>query len=272
MASVLEHLSDGNAQVLVTTHSPYFVSGKGFHNVRMIRDSRADKCTKVSFASHNDLSAMLSGALGEESRSATTTMAAVEQIMQPSQNELFFTKAAIFVEGLEDVAYISTYMQLTGRWHNFRKFGCHFIVCDGKNRLSRPLAIAKLLGIPSFAIADGDTNCQQNERDNHRRDNQCILRICQVDGDPFPKATQWLNGVVLWTTCIKDEVKAEFGDDLWNAVADKVRNDHGLANVSPKNTIFIAGVLEELYGQKKLSKILDQLCDHILDYAAKYHE
>ena len=60
-------------------------------------------------------------------------------------------KHAFFVEGREDVAFISKHLQLTGKWKEFRRHGCHFVVAEGKQNLSRPLAISTTLKVPVFA-------------------------------------------------------------------------------------------------------------------------
>jgi len=43
LATVLQRLSAGNSQIIVSTHSPLFVSGEGFENVRSVRKNVADK-------------------------------------------------------------------------------------------------------------------------------------------------------------------------------------------------------------------------------------
>lgn len=90
MATILEALSIKNTQPIITTHSPYFISGKGFENVRMVRHESKSKASVVKQATLDQLANLLSGALGEAPRSSSAMMASVEQIMQPSQNELFF--------------------------------------------------------------------------------------------------------------------------------------------------------------------------------------
>jgi hypothetical protein len=52
----------------------------------------------------------------------------------------------VLVEGIEDVAYISTHLNLTGRWNEFRRHGYHFVIASGKQNLSRSLAIL-LMGL-----------------------------------------------------------------------------------------------------------------------------
>jgi len=50
-------------------------------------------------------------------------------------NEMFFSAVPVFVEGLEDVAYVSSYMTLLGLWDEFRSLGCHLIQVQGKSNL-----------------------------------------------------------------------------------------------------------------------------------------
>ena len=109
--------------------------------------------------------------MGESPSSPTSLMARIAQIMQPSQNELYFTRIAILVEGIEDIAFISTHLQLSNRWSQFREFGCHFVVGDGKTSLSRALAICKELDIPAFVVFDSDAHQKKaNDIKNNKRD------------------------------------------------------------------------------------------------------
>ena len=156
----------------------------------------------------------------------------------------------------------------------FRRLGCHFVIADGKTNLSRLVAIALELEIPFFVIFDADGDVVERDsgkRKEHERDNGCILRLCSVpDSDILPKNIIWGNGVVMWPNRIGDTVHADFGADIWNEAANKVRQKLGLHNgVSGKNKILIAGTLEELWSQKKQSATLMKLCSEIIRYAQK---
>ena len=52
LSAVLNKLSRGNAQVIVSTHDPLFVSGKGFEDVRMVRKDAGSPCSSVSRHCH----------------------------------------------------------------------------------------------------------------------------------------------------------------------------------------------------------------------------
>ncbi len=267
MSSTLEALSEKRTQVVVTTHSPYFVSGRGFPFIRMVRSNLTKKASVVTQYTHTQLADSLASALKEPARSPTATMAAVEQIMQPSQNELYFTRIAVLVEGPEDVAFFSTYMNLLSMWPDFRRLGCHFIVASGKTNLSRPLAIARGLSIPAFAIFDVDNGDQS---DTNKRNNQCLFELCcMTDADPLPNDIVWGQHLIAWPKTIKHSISADVGEDKWNAADAEVRKKFGYEGITPKNQLVIAAILEELWTKDAKSAVLSKACDLVLDFARK---
>lgn len=268
LASLLEELVGNNAQVIVTTHSPYFISGKGFENIRMVRKSMNDGLARVSQLTHEALGRRLGDALGMEAQAPSATMAAIEQILQPSQNEMFFCGLPVFVEGIEDVAFLATVLQLSGQWRTFRKNGCHFIVSGGKTNLSRPLAIAAGLEMPTFTIFDADTDDESN-RYKHERDNRCILNLSgHVGAEVWPTATFMAYNVVMWHTKIFDAVVADVGIDAWTSAEEHARAAGGLqTGVRRKSTLLIAGTLEALWAENVRSPILERACARLLTHA-----
>lgn len=267
MSSILEALSEKRTQVIITTHSPYFVSARGFPFIRMVRSSLSKKASIVSRYTHEQLADSLAKALNEAARSPTATMAAVEQIMQPSQNELYFTRIGVLVEGPEDVAFFSTYMNLLSNWPEFRRLGCHFIVAAGKPNLSRPLAIARGLGIPAFAVFDGDNG---DQADANKRNNRCLFELCSIsDVDSIPKDIVWGQNLIAWPNTIKHTISADVGEDKWNAADAVVRAKFGYEGITQKNQLVIAAILEELWGNGIKSGVLTKACEHVLNFARK---
>jgi putative ATP-dependent endonuclease of OLD family len=277
IAATLEQMATSakaNAQVIVSTHSPYFVGAKGFENVRLIRKPRATKCSTVKSAKYGDVEELLAGALKAAPGKPTALMASLEQILQPSQRELFFTPVAILVEGIEDVALLSTHLHLTEKWDSFRERGCHFVTCNGKNSLSRPLAIARRLEIPAFVVFDADGDETDDEkRKRHVRDNSCILRLCGIEDnalDPLPAATLWNDSVVMWHANILDDIRSEIGLHEWDVAENAARTAKGLnEGVRRKNSLLIAATLEQLDMNGRRSKLLTRVCDAMLRFAER---
>lgn len=269
MQNVLEKLSSENSQIIVTTHSPYFVPGKGFENVRMTRKEKMSFKTIVKHLTLSDLENSIASALGEKPKSISSRIASIEQIMQPSLKELFFTPNAIFVEGAEDVAFLFTYLDLLDLVSEFRSYQCHFITVGGKTNMSRPLAVAKAFSINTFAIFDGDNDASKNEDiEKNRRDNSCLLNLIGLKGfDPLSKNIIWGDNVVMWPTNIRDEIKSNFGQDNWDKAVDEVKKENDWQEISKKNSLLIAATVEKLWSKGIKSSHLEQICSRIIKFA-----
>jgi len=267
LAKLLEDME--NAEVILTTHSPYFVSGKGVENIRLVRWKDDEDCSKVSQLTLKGLSSCIAAALGGNPTEPSSCMATVQQIMQPSLNELYFSGLAILVEGVEDVAFISTYIELSGRMLEFKRRGGHFIVCGGKTSISRPLAIAKELSIPYFVIFDGDSdkNTKPDVKKDNKRDNGCILNLCSITGvDPLSAEGYFGKNVVMWGIDIRDAVRGGIGVEVWDEAQNAMVELHGYHDISnkKKNEMVIVATLQHLWEQGKKSVPLEDLCKRIL--------
>jgi hypothetical protein len=76
--------------------------------------------------------------------------------------------------------------------------------------------------------------------------------------------------LVMWPTKIADRVRADFGEDIWAAAENKVREDMGLHDgLKRKNKILIAATLDELWKEDRKSASLVKLSAGILRYAEK---
>jgi energy-coupling factor transporter ATP-binding protein EcfA2 len=96
LSSVLQKLSRGNSQVVVSTHSPYFISGKGFQDVRLVRQEALEDQPCVKSLTFKDLSERLAEAVGAPLPSPTIVEFKVEQSLQAGLNEMFFSPVLVF--------------------------------------------------------------------------------------------------------------------------------------------------------------------------------
>lgn len=275
LAALLEKMAEepsGNTQVVITTHCPYFAPGRGLEGVRMLRKSGGQAHSVVRASTFANVEARIAAARGERPKSPTTLMARIQQIMQPSQSELFFAAVAVLVEGIEEVAYIATHLRLGEKWDEFRRLGCHIVVADGKLNLSRLLAVALELEIPAFVIFDSDARTRnQPARTEHEKANACILRLREVTGvAPLPNADFWGENLIMWESDIGEVVRSDFADPVWLAAQDHAKREHGFEQgVHDKNSLLIAATLERLWSESKQSQVLGRLCESILSFARK---
>ncbi len=271
LSSVLQELSEGNAQIVVSTHSPYFVSGRSFESVRLVRRDRTAKNSKVAQVTFDRISQRVGEMLGEAPNLLPTQRARLQQALQPHLSEMFFTPKLVLVEGIEDVAYITAWMIVSGRAAEFRRHGCHLVAVNGKSHLIEPIIIAQALEIPVFALFDADGNkTKASERTQHEKDNKALLKLLGGnDAVPFPDATVWGPSYVQWPTNLGDLLKTEIGATVWDQTFGEATK--GLGNPEGsylKNPVHIGDHIDILKSKGHTPASLDRLCAKIIRFAA----
>ncbi len=267
LSAVLQYLSEGNSQVIVSTHSPLFISGEGFEDVRMVRKDAHNKRSEVMYMAYTDIAKAISTATGEQLIKPSGVLAKINQALQPSLNEMFFTTRLALVEGLEDVAYITAYLNLLGKWDEYRRVGCHVVPVNGKSEMLKPLVIAKHMRIPTFIIFDSDRDEQNPARRlKHERDNKALLALIgKVGENPMPTKSLWGKGFVMWHSNIGAIVSEEIGATDWNIYQAEADKQYGQAGSLRKNSLHIGASLALAWNAGKRSPSLERLCGEILN-------
>jgi energy-coupling factor transporter ATP-binding protein EcfA2 len=268
LLGVLQKLSSGNSQIIVCTHSPYLVSGEKFEQIRIIR--KEDARSRVFSVKYQEITNLIAKATGDQPIKPSGYLAKIHQALQPGLSEMFFTTYLILVEGLEDHAFITAYLNLLDLWEEYRRYGCHIVAVGCKSAIIQPLAIAKSLKIPTFVVfdADGDKPDKNGSRAKHEKDNRAILKLCGAANPiPFPDTTYWGDCVTMWNSEIGSIVEADIGKESWNkycAEADKIYCDAGNLR---KNMLHIAVCLTLAWDDGKKSNSLEKLCLRLLELA-----
>jgi len=271
LASVLEKLSNSNSQVLVSTHSPFFISGRGFEDVRFFRPNPGLKQSNIHSVTLEEISKAIANVKGEAPATIGGITLKVEQTLTSSINEMFFTSVLVLVEGPEDAAHITTYFTLMDRWEDFRRLGCHIVPTYGKTGMVQPLAIASMIGIPTYVVFDADGDEQNaGEREKQRQNNVALLRLAGVaDPDPFPTQPFVAPNACVWPVDLGRTVRGDIGEKEWSDAAQRVhkRLDINVTNLQ-KNPPFIGYVLSDAWEHAAGSKHLCELCDAIVHFAS----
>ena len=270
LASLLEELSEKDTQTLITTHSPYFISSKGYENIRLVKEDTKSKQSTVSQLTYDQLCSKLAQVQGEAPLQPTELMALVEQTIHPSQTELFFCKTPILVEGPEDVAFLSTFFQKNTYWGDFRRLGCHFIVCGGKVGIRRLLVIAQGLGIRPFVFFDADNDQEDttNSIAQRRRENGSLLNLLGSRDDPTLTTTLVKENFVMWGTKIRNEIINDVGEQVWTSAEQSARSRYNLSTkVKDKNPMLVAATIELLLKNDTKIPLLEKSTCTLLDFA-----
>ena len=266
--NVLLSLSERDSQILIATHNPYFVSGEGFESVRLVR--KVNGASTITSTTHIEVSEAIASAKGEPPLRPSGQLAKIHQALQPSLSEMFFSSKIVFVEGLEDSAYMTTYLHLMDLWDEYRRLGCHLIPTHGKSEMLQPMAVAKCLQIPAFAIfdADGDKPDKSGSKEKHRKDNLAILALCGVsEPEAFPSNIVWSKTVSMWPSDIENVVRMEIGESEWDGFRAEADRKYGHAGNLQKNALHIASSLQLAWEAGKKSTSMEKACQNIMEFA-----
>lgn len=269
LAETLLDLSQSNSQIIICTHSPLFIPGNSFDKIRLACEQGTPSETKIMKLTYDALSKEL-GAVGERLLTEKGMIAKLYPSLNLVINEMFFCKKLILVEGYEDLAYISSYLILTKKINEFRRHGCHIVPSEGKSRLIKPLAIAKLLNIPTMVIFDSDTDkIKENEIVNHKRENKAILALKEyTEESEWPEKTIIRDELTAWHRNLTYEISDELGES-YRKYEDQAASFYGNAGGLKKNPLAIAKTLELAWEDGIKSQLLIDLIDRIEKFIRK---
>jgi len=267
LSEVLHDLSLRGSQILVCSHNPLFIPGDDFEAVRVVRESGNPSASYVAQIKYDELAKKLNAA-GQKLLKESGMLAKLYPSLNPIVNEMFFCKVLVLTEGIEDVAYITSYLILNGIITDFRRYGCHIVPVGGKSELIKPLAMAKLLRIPVFIVSDADTDKTiMDEVTKHKKDNKAILVLLGFDKESeWPSTTLWKENLTLWKTKITEIVNNELGEK-WKEHFDAACAYYGNAGDLKKNPLAISRALESCWNNNIRSASLTQLSENIVKYA-----
>lgn len=266
LAEVLHDLADDNAQIMVCSHSPLFIPGDDFEAVRVVRDSGKPSSTSVCQLSYLDLSTTLSNA-GQPLLKEQGMLAKLYPSLSAGVNEMFFCKVLILVEGIEDVAYLTSYLSLLGLMAQFRKLGCHIVPVGGKSEIIKPLAMAKQLEIPVFVLVDADTNSNPDHLEKHRRDNKSILNLLgYTTENELPDEDVYKLNLGMWKNNITEIVESEIGES-WKSYVDAAAAHYGQPGGLKKNPLAISRALEAAWDAGRKCPSLERVARNMIDFA-----
>lgn len=285
LSEVIQELSENNCQILVCSHSPYFIPGENFSSVRIVKEI-GDPCeSKVASVSYEELSTKLNS-LGGRAIKSSGVVAKFYPVLRPELNEIFFCKKLILVEGIEDIAHIITYIELTGKKDKFRSQGWHIVPVHGKSELLRPACLAQLLHIPLYIVFDGDTDkedltyissLQADESEDakiklkkindeilqHKKENKALLNLLgEGEEMHWPEENKHLKNITIWKTNITDTVESELGENL-TPYRNQSSAHYGNVAGLQKNPLAVARMLELAWNDNFRSKALIDLIENI---------
>ncbi|PVE17449.1 ATP-dependent endonuclease [Arthrobacter sp. Bz4] len=157
-AKILRSLAENtgkNIQVSYATHSPYFIDGSKFDQIRRLtRGPQPDRRVTVHACSLSKIEERLSGVVTPEQ-----VRKQLEGVVSSRLSSAVFANAALIVEGTTDGAILEGVAdrQATGR---MEASGVAVVPAGGKTSLALPHAILTCMGIPTYSVFDADAGVE----------------------------------------------------------------------------------------------------------------
>lgn len=263
LAYVLQKLCEKNTQVISATHSPYFVSGRGFEAVRLIRRNEQQQayCCSLNFIAMSQKQAEFTGKAPVK---PVGMRALLDPLMQPHISELLFAEKLVLVEGLEDLSILSAWIELIGLGDSFREKGISIVAVNGKSELLRPAIIAKELEIPTLVILDADGKCKDDYKADNETDNSRLIAWSNQTGIPsFPEDPILKNNIVIWPNNIHDSIFESENTKVLAEIKEAARSKCGHVKNLNKNTVFLGELLILAKEKGFQLSLLTQVCELI---------
>lgn len=166
-AKVLRDLasdSGKNIQVAYATHSPYFVDGAHFDEVRrLVRDASGERTVSVHSCTLTDVEARINDTTQSEKIKRQ-----LNGVISNQLSSAIFANAVLLVEGTTDQAILEGIADrhTIGR---FEASGIVVVPANGKSNIPLPHAILCSLGIPVYSVFDADSGLEGRAVDKGKK-------------------------------------------------------------------------------------------------------
>lgn len=226
-ANVLNRLSTGqirgvadNTQVIICTHSNYFVSISQFESIRIMHKLAAvapePMTAHCSVTTLDSVAGTLAVAHGLDRAAFTAeSLRPRLHIMDKGLNEGFFSPFVVLVEGASDKAALVAAARLSRR--DFEESEISLISADGKTNMDRPHAIFSAFNIPVYAMWDND----QGSNDPAVAANRALQRLSGVAAaniQDYPERVE--ANYACFAQNLEATLKREIGENLFNQLID----------------------------------------------------
>ena len=226
-------------QVILATHSPYFVDAGAFEQVRRtskVHCGHGVPTTRCQHATQQHVGQYLREAGLDPEADIEKARASLRRNL----NEVLFARAVLLVEGPSDAALLRG---LAARSHSLDEMGVACASTGGKTGMPVALALLQALNIPVFMVFDADasrkphlavgsqsTTDQKESARQAERYNRILLQMTGADPKQWPP-----NEVGDYHACFEDCIES-YLKDSWPGFMDSVadqRQKTGLKTSKP---------------------------------------
>lgn len=199
--TLLELSTQSGVQVLLATHSPYFIQPEQFGALHRFTYTEGE--TSVAKASVASVAAS-SGLASDKVEKAIVAGVPTEF------SEGFFADAVVLVEGPTDRIVVEAVATKLGQ--DMDRLGVTVLSVEGKSGLRVARAILKALGIPTYVLADGDFGTSVRKTYTGKTEEQISAARAEAHGKHKAETDRLIAALPSTSTATHGTVPYSFGD------------------------------------------------------------
>lgn len=278
-AALLRRLSADDAaetpgtQVILTTHSPLFISLEHFEEVRLVQkqspqDALTPGCGVISAATLESLRHAWAIACNKKDDAVTinSMLARMRSFMSSQASEGFFADTVVLVEGASDVAVLC--QTAHERQVDWIARGVGVLPVGGKSNIGAPFLVFTSLKIPTYYVFDADGNLNGKGK-NHGEDdailqNHILLQLGGATPTDFPPAT-WSPHFACFAQQMEETLQEDAGSDFFRDTTRAIADELGWGDPAEvlKNARAAAAFVERTYKAGKSLPSIEKIIDAI---------
>ncbi len=188
LAKQMFKMAEDGLQVILTTHSPYFIDLKYIKGINLVRKTEGS-----TFVISNNAESLFDHCLKTGSNPGKTQLETVVPFYanQATAHIMagFFANKVVLVEGLTEELSLPVYFERLG--FDPTEYGIEIIGVNGKGNLAKWWRLFTLYQIPTFICFDNDDRSKNDENGNRRKDALKAIGIPEDELDGVLGIDNW---------------------------------------------------------------------------------
>jgi len=230
-----------NVQVFYTTHSPDFIDVSKFDDIGIVvkknreTEVRQAVCKNIESKQDNDLLKHIKILKSSFGQSGNPTSVSIRERLRlfyrVEQNEAFFAKKIVLVEGQTEFFSLPLYAKAQG--YSFNKEGITIVNCGAKNNIPYFYCLFnKCFGLPTFVIIDGDKSKVEDENPEKKQTPALNRYLQAMLGMESPADTLNENNITqqyaFFSEDFEDFIKSQFGnEEEYETLRSEAKKEYG---------------------------------------------
>jgi len=185
LARTLYQMAKDGLQLVVTTHSPYFIDLEFLEGIYLVRKENG-----MTYVTHNKKSTFAEYCKNNEANKADENTIIPFYVKSATSNILkgFFAKKVVLVEGMTEELALPIYLEKVGL--DVLREGVDIIGVGGKGELAKWWRLFTAYNIPCYVCFDNDAKDDYNG--NKRRDFLKTMKLEDAYQNKILQTEQWL--------------------------------------------------------------------------------